>query len=148
MSYRLHRPGENLTGNIEFFTALTLVDISDTGISDPAGGTPYEQAQNLNSLLQCIGLRSQPIMTSVESLEDQDMADFSFGTDHTGTNNVWVLKFATEHLGAVTISNLQSDVEGLPVYTGLNDTASLPSGVFQYSSTSARNIYFVENDNL
>ena len=56
MSYRLNRPGENLTGNIEFFTCLTLVDITDTGNSNPAGGDPYEQAQNLNSLLRPFGI--------------------------------------------------------------------------------------------
>lgn len=148
MSYRLQRPGENLTGNIEFFTCLTLADITDTGNSNPAAGDPYEQAQNLNSLLQCVGLRSQPIMVSVDVLESQDLADYSFGTDFTGTQTVWVLKFATEHKGSTTVANLNVDVEGLPIYTGLDETVSISSGVFQNASSSAKNIYFVENDNL
>lgn len=148
MSYRLHRPGENLTGNIEFFTCLTLVDITDTGNSNPAAGTPYEQAQNLNSLLQCVGLRSQPIMVSVDQITGEDLADYSFGSGFTGTHTVWVLKFATEHKGSVTVADLSADVEGLPVYTGLDETVTITGGVFRNASASAKNIYFVENDNL
>jgi hypothetical protein len=48
------RTGEYIGGNIEYFTCYTLVDISDSGTYDPTAGQAYEQAQNLNALLQAI----------------------------------------------------------------------------------------------
>ena len=59
----LARTGENIGANIEYFTCYTLVDITDTGIFDPHLGSDYEQAQNLNSLLQAISLGSQPVLS-------------------------------------------------------------------------------------
>ena len=49
----IHRPGEMLTGNTTFFIAYTLVDITDSGNSDPKNSSvTFRQAQNLNSLIQ------------------------------------------------------------------------------------------------
>jgi hypothetical protein len=74
------RTGEYIGGNIEYFTCYTLVDITDSGTYDPTAGYAYEQAQNLNALLQAISLGSQPILTSVEKLTAVDMDDFEFGS--------------------------------------------------------------------
>ena len=50
------RPGEHLTGDIEYFTAYTRVDVTDSGITDPNSGNAdgYNQAQNLNVLLALV----------------------------------------------------------------------------------------------
>ena len=48
------RTGEFIGGNVEYFTCYTLIDITDTGVYDPTAGQTYEQAQNLNALLQAI----------------------------------------------------------------------------------------------
>jgi len=142
------RTGEYIGGNIEYFTCYTLVDISDSGIYDPTAGQPYEQAQNLNALLQAISLGSQPILTSVEKLIAADMDDFEFGSDFTGTHNMWVLRFASERVGSITVNTLVRDVDGLPVYDDLDETATFDSNVFETNDSAQTNIYFVRNDNL
>lgn len=142
------RTGEVVGGNIEYFTCYTLVDITDSGIYDPAAGTVYEQAQNLNALLQAISLGSQPILTSVEKLVAADMDEFEFGTDFTGNHNTWILRFASERVGSITVDTLVRDIDGLPIYADLDETAVFDVDVFETNSTDQKNIYFVRNDNL
>lgn len=142
------RTGEVIGGNIEYFTCFTLVDITDTGVYDPTAGTAYEQAQNLTALLQAISLGSQPILASVEKLTAEAVEDFEFGTDFTGNHNIWLLRFASERVGSITVATLVRDLDGLPVYDDLDETAVFDSAVFETNSTEQRNIYFVRNDNL
>jgi len=142
------RTGEYIGGNIEYFTCYTLIDITDTGTYDPTAGNLYEQAQNLNALLQAISLGSQPILTSVEKLTAADMDDFEFGSDFTGTHNMWVLRFASERVGSITVNTLVRDIDGLPIYDDLDETATFDSNVFETNDSTQTNIYFVRNDNL
>lgn len=148
MAQSTGRTGEVVGGNIEFFSCYTLADITDTGIYDPAAGTFYEQAQNLNALLQAISLGSQPIMSSVEKITAADMADYEFGTDFTGNQNMWVLRFASERVGSITVASLERDIDGLPVYDNLDETATFDNNVFETGTADQRNIYFIRNDNL
>lgn len=143
-----HRTGENTGGDIEYFTCYTLVDISDTGVYDPNAGEDYEQAQNLNALLQAISLGSQPVLTSVEKIVAGDLGDFEFGSDFTGNHNLWILRFASERIGTITVANLIRDIDGLPVYTELDETAVFDTDVFETNSVSQKNVYFLRNDNL
>lgn len=142
------RTGEVVGGNIEYFTCYTLIDITDSGVYDPAAGSSYEQAQNLTALLQAISLGSQPILTSVEKLTAEDTGDFEFGTDFTGAHNIWILRFASERVGSITVETLVRDVDGLPVYDDLDETATFDSNVFETGAADQKNIYFIRNDNL
>jgi hypothetical protein len=142
------RTGEVVGGNIEYFTCYTLVDITDTGVYDPTAGSTYEQAQNLTALLQAISLGSQPILASVEKLTAESVADFDFGTDFTGDHNIWILRFASERVGSITVDTLVRDIDGIPVYDDLDETAVFDSTVFETNSAAQTNIYFVRNDNL
>jgi hypothetical protein len=142
------RTAENTGGDIEYFTCYTLVDITDTGIYDPNQGNTYEEAQNLNSLLQSISLSSQPVLSSVEKLLAADVSDFEFGSDFTGNHNVWILRFASERIGTITVNNLIRDINGLPVYEDLDETAVFDTNVFETVSATQKNIYFLRNDNL
>ena len=144
----IQRTGENTGGDIEYFTCYTLVDITDSGIYDPNQGNAYEQAQNLNALLQAISLGSQPVLTSVEKLVATDVADFEFGSDFTGEHNLWILRFASERFGTITVANLIRDIDGLPVYTDLDETAVFDTDVFETNSSAQKNTYFFRNDNL
>jgi hypothetical protein len=148
MSQSTGRTGEVIGGNIEFFSCYTLVDITDTGVYDPNAGTTYEQAQNLNALLRAISLGSQPIMSSVEKITAADVADYEFGSDFTGNHNMWVLRFASERVGSITVDSLIRDVDGLPIYDDLDETAVFDTNVFETGSSDQRNIYFYRNDNL
>jgi len=142
------RTGEFFGGNIEYFTCFTLVDISDTGVFDPNAGSAYEEAQNLNALLQAISLGSQPVLTSVEAVVAADTADFEFGTEYTGNHNVWILRFASERAGTITVDTLIRDVDGLPVYTDLDETAVFDTNVFETNDPALKNTYFIRNDTL
>lgn len=142
------RTGEVVGGNIEYFTCYTLIDITDSGIYDPAAGKSYEQAQNLNALLQAISLGSQPILASVEKIVAADMDEFEFGSDFTGNHNLWILRFASERVGSITVNTLVRDVDGLPIYDDLDETAVFDTNVFETDAADQLNIYFVRNDNL
>lgn len=142
------RTGEFFGGNIEYFTCFTLVDIMDTGVFDPNAGSAYEEAQNLNALLQAISLGSQPILTSVEKMTAADTGDFEFGSDFTGAHNIWVLRFASERAGTITVDTLIRDVDGLPVYTDLEETAVFDTNVFETNDPIQKNTYFIRNDTL
>jgi hypothetical protein len=148
MAQSTNRTGEVVGGNIEFFSCYTLVDITDTGVYDPNAGATYEQAQNLNALLQAISLGSQPIMSSVEKITAADVADYEFGNDFEGNHNMWVLRFASERVGSITVASLVRDIDGLPVYDDLDETAVFDANVFETGDNIQRNIYFVRNDNL
>lgn len=149
------RPGEHLTGDIEYFTAYTLVDITDSGVTNPNSGDTdgYNQAQNLNVLLQVISLRAQPIVVSITKRETQDMADYSFGSGYTGTQTIWITKFATEYKGAWAGNgnntyHLDQDCDGVAITTGLDDTATLAENAFNTTDAVNKNLYFMRNDNL
>ena len=142
------RTGEYIGGNIEYFTCYTLVDITDTGTYDPTAGKTYEEAQNLNVLLQAISLGSQPILSSVEKIVAADLADYEFGGDFTGNHNVWILRFASERVGSITTSSLIRDIDGLPIYDDLDETAVFDTNVFETNNADQLNIYFYRNDNL
>jgi len=148
MAQSTNRTGEYVGGNIEFFSCYTLVDISDTGVYDPNAGTVYEQAQNLNSLLQAISLGSQPILSSVEKITAADVADYDFGSDFTGNHNMWVLRFASERVGDISVASLIRDIDGLPIYDNLDETATFDNNVFETGAADQLNIYFIRNDNL
>lgn len=142
------RTGEVVGGNIEYFTCYTLVDITDSGVYDPAAGSTYEQAQNLNALLQAISLGSQPILASVEKIVAADTDEFEFGTDFNSNHNIWILRFASERVGSITVDTLIRDVDGLPIYDDLDETAVFDNNVFETGDVEQKNIYFIRNDNL
>lgn len=144
------RSTENIGGDPDFFTVYTLVDITDTGISDSrvTPVKPYNQAQNLNSLIQCVSLRVQPNLISVDKLTGEAMADHEFGSAFTGSQTVWVLKFATERSGYIDEAKLKADVDGLPMLTSLDETVTFGTAVFNSLSNTNKNIYFIQHTTL
>ena len=77
-----------------------------------------------------------------------DTADFEFGTEYTGNHNVWILRFASERAGTITVDTLIRDVDGLPVYTDLDETAVFDTNVFETNDPALKNTYFIRNDTL
>ena len=144
------RSGEYFSGNMDFFTVYTLVDITDTGASDPrvVPILPYQQAQNLNSIVQLVSLRIQPVLVQVDVYENEDMADYDFGSVFTGNQTVWVLKFATERAGFTRPELLRQDADGLPIISGLEETAVFSTDVLSTMSATEKNIYFIQHDTL
>lgn len=148
-------PGEHLTGDIEFFTTYTLVDVTDSRVTHPSQSQTkeYNQAQNLNVLLQTVGLRAQPVVSSVLLLENEDVSEYNFGTAFTGSHSIWVVKFATEYVGAWekdgdSLYHLNNDTNQVAIAVGLDETATIDPALFDTSSSNNKNIYFNRNNFL
>ena len=67
---------------MESFQCYTLVDITNTGVNDPQKTKAYNQYQNLNTLIQCIGLRALPMLLESKLLENQDLSEYQFGSKY------------------------------------------------------------------
>jgi len=152
ITHGIHRPGEVLAGNTSFFTAYTLVDITDTADSNPKGNTvTYRQAQNLNSLIQALSLRTQLVLSSVSSIVE-NTSGYAFGTDFTGTQSIWIFKFASEAPDTYANGDNQmyfasDDTHGVPIHNQLDESATI-SNIFDAKSDSSKNIYFTFSDSL
>ena len=123
----------------ERISAYTLIDIShETAL----------QQQNHNALQQSIALRGNPIDTKVKMLGNQSMADYEFGEDYPGTQNVWIMTFTTDTQGVFDNKNgplggLISDVHQVPVITDLLESAKINPSVFDSVNEKTKNIYFI-----
>jgi|GEM_PF-3235787 hypothetical protein len=128
------------------YNVFTLVDITDTNESNPKGGTKtYKQAQNLNSLIQCLSMRSQPLYPKVSVLTDQDLNDYDFGMEFTGTATVWHMRFTCEIENAWQRNDDRVyyailDVDNVPIYSGLNESINVYEQKL-ISRGRAKNIY-------
>ena len=147
------RPVEVLTGSTDFYTVYTLIDITDTGVVSPKGNSKgFFQAQNLNTFIQSISLRSQPVLSSVEKLDAEDVADHQFGSNFTGLHDVWVLKFASETADAWNKENnsvymLNEDFNTTPIHGTLDETAIINPEIID-TSTVNKNTYFKYSENI
>ena len=115
------------------YIAYTLVDISNTNENkQDKNKLKFLQQQNLNTLVQTIGLRSQPLEIAVNLLLAQDIVNFGFGKRYKGLHTVWKMQFSIEHGGAIeNMNTLLADCNGIPVYTGLEETADIRSKCFE-----------------
>lgn len=149
----IYRPNEVLTGDIDFYYAYTLVDITDTANTNPKGNTnSYRQAQNLNSLIQALSLRSQLVLSSVSELKNQDLSDYDFGNSFSGVHTVWVFKFASEKANIWAKEDnpvffAEQDTNIVPIHLGLDETA-LISDYFNSLNSETKNIYFTFSESL
>ena len=147
------RPVEVLTGSTDFYTVYTLIDITDSGVVSPkVSASGYFQAQNLNTFIQSISLRSQPVLSSVQILDSQNMNEYEFGTDFTGTHTVWVLKFASETADAWnkegnSVYMLEQDFNNMPIHGNLDETAIISPEIIDTKSVD-KNTYFKFSENI
>lgn len=133
------------------YTAYTLVDITDSKItnSNSKNTDGYNQQQNLNTLIQLIGLRSQPIHTSVLVQETQDLVNYKFGNAFKGLHTVWKFDFVSEHTDVYSNHNdsvyfLKEDCDGAAFTPYLNETVNFLSNTFETKDPEQLNIYFLK----
>ena len=137
-----HNAGEFVGANVEFFSIFSLIDFSDADMGANASpyksngqkldvtnaeSKPYHQAQNLNILIQTIGMRCQPAMISVNSqavvlTNFNNAHSVNLGSAYTGTMTVWTIKLATTNPGAWTIELLQNELLNMPIEGSSNLT--------------------------
>jgi hypothetical protein len=137
-----------MSSNLYFFHGFTLVDITATGVirSQDLDNTERNQQRNWETLLQCIGLRTQPqnIQEPITStVEDIGVAEF--GDFYTGTQKIWTWSWTVEREGVydladVPLAGLLQDIEQVPIITGLEETARFMLPIF-YPYGTIKNIY-------
>ena len=137
------------------FTAFTLVDITNTQQynNHSKNNCMFLQQQNLNTLIQTISLRSQPLNTSINALLTQDIVNYEFGNCYTGLHTVWRLDFSIEHSNVFAYNNdktsyLKNDSDGVAIYTNLEETVELKTKSFETISTKVVNLYINNNTDI
>ncbi len=131
------------------YTLYTLVDITNSEITNPRieNKLGYNQQQNLNTILQLIGLRSQPIEYTVSKLEAQDLVNHEFGKAYHGLHTVWKLDFTSEHTDVYAKDNnktffLINDCDGAAFTGKLTETVKFEYNTFETTDADSINLYF------
>lgn len=139
------------TTGLQFFRGFSLVDITATGVirDQDADGTARNQQRNWETLLQCIGLRTQPLNIQMpEIIEPADLSHFNFGDFYSGEHRIWSWAWTTEREGVYDLSGrplsaLLQDLEQVPIITGLTETARFMLPIF-YPHGTIKNIYITQ----
>jgi hypothetical protein len=129
--------------------AYTLVDITNSGINRSYRDNvlEYNQQQNLNTLIQTIGIRSQPLSPIVTTKFTQDLVEYEFGTQYQGLHTVWELQFGIEHsdvfsYNSVNLYHLNKDTDGIAIISNLTETVSTATKCFETTNQYNINLYF------
>lgn len=108
--------GEFVSGNIEFFTLYTTIDITATGNYANATQKDFE------SVVQVIALRSMPVIMNNPVYLDgvTDLLE-NFGAPSL-TGSGWIFKFAFEHQSVHTLQTLVDELHGIVLNGGTVNT--------------------------
>lgn len=133
--------------SLQFFQGYSLVDITATGVTrGDNDSTERNQQRNWETVLQCIGLRTQPLHIQAPGLVDIELDRLEFGDFYTGVRRVWTWTWAVESKEIYDLPNsplggLQKDFEQVPIIVGLDETARFMLPIF-YPYGTIKNIYF------
>lgn len=110
---------EVVSGNIEFYTLFTTLDITKTG--DFADNTQ----KDFESVVQVIGLRAQPVVmnepVSLNGVGAQVLENYG-APSLTGAG--FIFKFAFEREAVHTLDTLKDELNGIVLNGGTIDTKS------------------------
>ena len=110
---------EVVSGNIEFYTLFTSIDISRTG--DFSDNTQ----KDFESVVQVIGLRAQPVvMNNPVALNGVGANVLENYGAPTMTGAGWIFKFAFEREGVHSINTLKDELDGIVLNGGTVNTKS------------------------
>ena len=108
---------EVVTGNIEFYSLFTSLDITKTG--DYADNSQ----KDFESVVQVIGLRAMPIIMNnpvqLNGVGDNVLENYG-APSLTGAG--WIFKFAFERESVHTIDTLRDELDGIVLNGGTIDT--------------------------
>lgn len=108
---------EVVTGNIEFYTLFTTLDITRTG--DFSDNTQ----KDFESVVQVIGLRAMPIImnepVNLNGVGANVLENYG-APSLTGAG--WIFKFAFERESVHTIDTLKNELDGIVLNSGTIDT--------------------------
>lgn len=122
----------------EHIVCYTLIDITDSSAL---------QRQNLNTLIQTIALRANPMQIKVHMMGNQDMKDYQFGDNYGGNHNVWLLSFTVEQSNVFQNKNgelggLEDDIHQVPIIADLLESATIDPQIFDTKNQLTKNTYF------
>ena len=122
----------------EHIVCYTLIDITDSSAL---------QRQNLNTLMQTISLRANPLNVKVHMMGNQNMEDYEFGDNFGGNQNVWLLSFMVEQSDVFQNKNgelggLIDDLHQIPVIGDLLESITLLPEIFDTKNILTKNTYF------
>jgi len=110
---------EVVSGNIEFYTLFTTIDITRTG--DYKDNTQ----KDFESVVQVIGLRAQPVVmnnpVALNGVGGNLLENYG-ASSLTGAG--WIFKFAFEREGVHSIDTLKDELDGIVLNGGTIDTKS------------------------
>ena len=110
---------EVVSGNIEFYTLFTTMDITRTG--DYSDNTQ----KDFESIVQVIGLRAQPVvMNNPVQLNGVGANVLENYGAPTITGAGFIFKFAFEREGVHTVDTLKDELDGIVLNAGTVDTKS------------------------
>lgn len=136
-----------MSTHLQLFQGYTLVDITATGVirSNDVDSQERNQQRNWETLLQCIGLRTQPQNITEPQAGMGSMKLFDFGDFYESGQRVWSWTWTTESAGVYDLpgrplGGLFEDLEQVPIITGLTETARFMLPIF-YPYGTIKNIY-------
>jgi len=135
------------TAGLYFFEGLSLVDITATGvIRGNDNELKRDQQRNWETVIQCIGLRTQPQLIERPVMIESELDWFEFGDFYSGVHRVWHWLWTIEadgvyDLAGKPLGGLLKDFEQVPIVTGLEETARFMLPIF-YPYGTIKNIYF------
>ncbi len=136
--------------NMHFYTCLTLVDITATGVIRHSADKELErnQQRNWETVLQCIGLRAQPQLVELPISKNCEIDEHLFGEYFYNTKQkVWIFSFGIEPadvflLDDDPVGQLEKDFAQVPIICGLEETARFMLPIF-YPYGAIKNIHFI-----
>lgn len=118
----------------------TTVDVTQTDVrtkcDDDDWSLHRNQQRNLDTLIQTLGLRSQPINIDVRYFEGHP-ADYGLGKNLAEWGRIWEVQFDIEHHGAygTDCELAMQDLNYVPIINGLTETEPSFPPVFQTQGT-------------
>lgn len=114
----------------------TLIDITETKQhrNNSNNTVAINQQANFMTFVQTLMLRKNFYFTSpvVEKVSAEQLKKLGFGSDYSGSNNVWGLELSVdEGQQFPDADSLLKDFDLVPVIGGLNETIKINNNVFR-----------------
>jgi len=135
-----------------FYTGVTLVDITATGVIRHTNENELQrnQQRNWETVLQCIGIKAQPQhIDGPYIVQDTEVdATSHFPEIYYGKQKCWVFSFGVEYEDVFLkngdpVGALDDAFAQVPIICGLEETARFMLPIF-YPYGSIKNIYFIK----
>jgi len=134
-----------------FYTGVTLVDITATGVIrySSANELQRNQQRNWETVLQCIGLKAQPQLIEGPYCKTVIIDETTvFPEIYYGEHRCWIFSFGVEYEDAFLVDNdpvtgLDEAFSKVPIICGLEETARFMLPIF-YPYGAIKNICFMK----